>query len=337
MGFQSNQIKHQSDAPDSGAGSQSSPAEEHASSERLRASLDAILEARGLSASGWCIMAGLPESTLRNFLQKRSGTLTHATLASLADAIHEPVSALLGETDQDEVSPGLNEDGQFVLRSHDPDEIRRWITDICRRTGLPPTKLAKESGLAPSTLNRFLYSANFEFTLSSSTIEKICKFLRSEYRPNEADTNSGKTLGDRVKAVRHAKGWSQADLAREAKVKPQSIQQLEAGSIQNPRYLLQLADTLGVELRWLHAGDLVGEGSLEANAFPNHEDDTPHRTTLQLVAEAALRTIARLESGEIDAATGLAIGTNCHAVLLAEELELKVAPTGQNPRSKATA
>jgi len=94
--------KHADDqGPDAAPmGGGAAPAEEHPSSERLRASLDAILEARGLSASGWCIMAGLPESTLRNFLKKRSDTLTYATLWSLAKAISEPVSTLLGESQQ---------------------------------------------------------------------------------------------------------------------------------------------------------------------------------------------------------------------------------------------
>lgn len=66
--------------------------------ESLRRSLTAVLKAHGLTVSGWCKRAEIPEGTLRNFLKGRSETLTFTSLASLAKAIDEPISSILGET-----------------------------------------------------------------------------------------------------------------------------------------------------------------------------------------------------------------------------------------------
>lgn len=58
-------------------------------------------------------------------------------------------------------------------------------------------------------------------------------------------------LSERVKSKRVEKGLSQTDLARLVGVKPQSIQQLEAGDVGTPRYLHRLAEALGVTWQWL--------------------------------------------------------------------------------------
>lgn len=50
--------------------------------------------------------------------------------------------------------------------------IRAWIMDVCRRTGLKPTPLAKAAGLAPSTLLRALDPDN-PGSLERRSIDKI--------------------------------------------------------------------------------------------------------------------------------------------------------------------
>ena len=69
------------------------------------------------------------------------------------------------------------------------------------------------------------------------------------------------TLAQRVAETRSTRGWSQSELARriserrralgKAPVKQQSINQLELGGVDNPRYLLELAEVLGVDAGWL--------------------------------------------------------------------------------------
>lgn len=62
------------------------------------------------------------------------------------------------------------------------------------------------------------------------------------------------TLGSRVRQCRLALHWSQAELARRLKIKQQSIDQLESGSVKSPRYIVELAETLGIPLDWLRHG-----------------------------------------------------------------------------------
>lgn len=73
-----------------------------------------------------------------------------------------------------------------------------------------------------------------------------------------------KTLAQKVTECREAKSWSQSELARRISerrhklgkppVKQQSINQLELGGVDNPRYLLELADVLEVNPAWLTGG-----------------------------------------------------------------------------------
>lgn len=50
--------------------------------------------------------------------------------------------------------------------------IRNWLAEVCRRTGLKPTPLAKAAGLAPSTLLRALDPDN-PGSLERRSIDKI--------------------------------------------------------------------------------------------------------------------------------------------------------------------
>lgn len=49
-----------------------------------------------------------------------------------------------------------------------------------------------------------------------------------------------------IRQLREALGLSQSELARRIGVTPQAIQQLEDGKVRDPRYILALADALGV-------------------------------------------------------------------------------------------
>jgi transcriptional regulator with XRE-family HTH domain len=51
--------------------------------------------------------------------------------------------------------------------------VRRWLGEVLTATGLSPTKLSQECGLAPSTLVRFLNDVGVKHTLSARTIAKV--------------------------------------------------------------------------------------------------------------------------------------------------------------------
>jgi len=54
----------------------------------------------------------------------------------------------------------------------DQEAARRFLREILRATGWPPSRLAKLAGMSPSTLTRFL-NGSPTHTLSSRTISKI--------------------------------------------------------------------------------------------------------------------------------------------------------------------
>ena len=62
------------------------------------------------------------------------------------------------------------------------------------------------------------------------------------------------SLGARVRECRLAMNISQAELAKRIGVKQQSIDQVEAGKVNAPRYLIDLAEALDVSLEWLRKG-----------------------------------------------------------------------------------
>jgi len=66
------------------------------------------------------------------------------------------------------------------------------------------------------------------------------------------------TLALRLRYAREQAGLSQSALAREARLRPQTIQAIEAGLVARPRALLDLARILSVRSEWL----LWGEGAM---------------------------------------------------------------------------
>jgi transcriptional regulator with XRE-family HTH domain len=72
--------------------------------------------------------------------------------------------------------------------------------------------------------------------------------------------SSEMTLGKRVREQRNARGWSQADLARRVSailrrpVSQVAIHHIESRGNVNPRFVVELAQALGVSLSWLREG-----------------------------------------------------------------------------------
>ena len=75
-------------------------------------------------------------------------------------------------------------------------------------------------------------------------------------------------LSEVVRQRRHEIGLSQPQLARRIGVSAQAVQQLEAGDVRRPRYLVELASALGLDPLALHEGRSVVVG-LGATALPS--------------------------------------------------------------------
>ena len=61
-------------------------------------------------------------------------------------------------------------------------------------------------------------------------------------------------LGERVAAKRAERGWSQNQLAKRIGSTQQAVQKIEGGSTRNPRFIVELAQELGVSIEWLRTG-----------------------------------------------------------------------------------
>lgn len=62
------------------------------------------------------------------------------------------------------------------------------------------------------------------------------------------------TIGERVKNKRIELNISQASLAELVGMKQQSISDLEAGSIEKPRNIVEIAKALNCSVEWLYYG-----------------------------------------------------------------------------------
>jgi transcriptional regulator with XRE-family HTH domain len=92
-------------------------------------------------------------------------------------------------------------------------------------------------------------------------------------------------LGERVRQLRMQKGWSQSELAaRLPHVKQQSIDQLEQGKVERPRFLPELADVLQTSVQWL----LTGEQAIEKALPPQPAVDIALLRDVVLALDAAL-------------------------------------------------
>lgn len=59
--------------------------------------------------------------------------------------------------------------------SYQEDVLRRWVEDLLVETGHTPSSLAREAGLAGSTLTRFLQKENASQTLSRRSIQRLAE------------------------------------------------------------------------------------------------------------------------------------------------------------------
>jgi hypothetical protein len=60
-----------------------------------------------------------------------------------------------------------------ILNSNQPAEVRRYLKVLCNRAEMSPSALAKEAGLAASTLSRFINNPDFKSVISTSTLHKV--------------------------------------------------------------------------------------------------------------------------------------------------------------------
>jgi transcriptional regulator with XRE-family HTH domain len=71
-------------------------------------------------------------------------------------------------------------------------------------------------------------------------------------------------LGVRVKELREARGWTQAQLATRSKVERSTVQNVESGRVRRPNTLPHIADALGVSVAELTGEPLSERDELDA-------------------------------------------------------------------------
>lgn len=94
------------------------------------------------------------------------------------------------------------------------------------------------------------------------------------------------TLGDRVRAEREARGWSQAELAKRVvragfkSMSQPGIRKIESGDTKVPDCRNELAAALGVSLRWLQEGKGDKHAGVSSPALPPHSPVLFFQSTL---------------------------------------------------------
>lgn len=73
-------------------------------------------------------------------------------------------------------------------------------------------------------------------------------------------------IGERLKAARRTKGWTQLELALEANVSPATIQRWESGKLPRVRRLMEIADLLGIPADELVEPSVPTERDAETHA-----------------------------------------------------------------------
>ena len=85
------------------------------------------------------------------------------------------------------------------------------------------------------------------------------------------------TFAERLADSRQAKGISQSELARRIGVKPQSVQALESGEARATKFIVEIANELGVRPAWLKDG-----------RGPREPDITPAEAELLLIDQSLM-------------------------------------------------
>lgn len=101
---------------------------------------------------------------------------------------------------------------------------------------------------------------------------------------NITDLDTPRTLGERMRARRLEKGWTQEQLARRAGTNQAVIQKIENGKSLRPRKIDKIAEELGVSPSWLMFGE-DGDVGLEPDAILIAEQwsrlPEPHRSRIR--------------------------------------------------------
>ena len=101
---------------------------------------------------------------------------------------------------------------------------------------------------------------------------------------NVTDLDTPRTLGERMRARRLEKGWTQEQLARRAGTNQAVIQKIENGKSLRPRKIDKIAEELGVSPSWLMFGE-DGDVGLEPDAVRIAEQwsqlPEPHRSRIR--------------------------------------------------------
>jgi len=79
-----------------------------------------------------------------------------------------------------------------------------------------------------------------------------------------------KTLADRLKEERDARGWNQPELAREAGIAQSFVGALEAGNQKSSGWLPEIAHALRVDAYWLK----TGRGQRTPGVALTHDEQT---------------------------------------------------------------
>ncbi len=113
------------------------------------------------------------------------------------------------------------------------------------------------------------------------------------------------TLGERVKAERRAKGWTQVELAQRVtragyRISQGGIAQIERRGETEPKSIVQLAQALGVSVTWLQSnrGDRLQGGIEPSDAGAVEASRRRMRGEAAPVPPAPLQVFASAEGGE---------------------------------------
>lgn len=93
---------------------------------------------------------------------------------------------------------------------------------------------------------------------------------------------SMKTIGSRVRAVREEKGITRKQLAAEVGIAPSTLSGLELGEQERTTALHRIAESLGVNVRWLETGAGAKYGASE----PTAPYTSLHRPMFKTMADA---------------------------------------------------
>lgn len=108
-------------------------------------------------------------------------------------------------------------------------------------------------------------------------------------------------LKERVKALRKLKGWTQKELAKEARVSQQAIWKIESGKAAESRKLPQIADALGVQVEELTQSAILAPVK-ETASHPERQIDTALKRLTDLwprFDKAAKKHVLRTAEGEL--------------------------------------